>query len=69
MNDTWVGSLIWGRVGGGILALSGAILGAYGFEFGAEDQEALYTIVSGSLSSIGAIMAIISKMREQRRGK
>jgi len=65
-TDTWAGSALWGRVGAGILAGAAMILGAYGMEFGADDQVRVYGAISGILSGVGAVMAVVSKWREQK---
>lgn len=66
-SDGWIGSLLWGRVGSSILVLFSVILGIWGVEFSQEDQAAAFNIVSAILGSVGATMALVSKIREKRR--
>lgn len=63
-QDTWVASLLWGRIGSAILVIISMILGAYGINLGEEDQAAAYEIVSAILASVGAGMALVSKIRQ-----
>lgn len=65
-QDTWVASLLWGRIGSAILVIISMILGAYGIQFGDDDQASAYEIVSAILASVGAGMAIVSKMRQAK---
>ena len=66
-NDSWVGSLLWGRVGAAILVILSLIMGSLGFEFGHDEQGKAFEIISGILAAIGAGMALVSKVREKKR--
>ena len=68
-TDTWVGSMLWGRVGAAILTIVAMILGGYGFEFSASDQQAVFASIAGVLQGIGAVMMVVSKLREQKKVK
>lgn len=69
MSDTWIGSMLWGRIGAAILTLAAVILAGFGIEFSSDDQSAFYAAISGILASVGAIMAIVSKFRQKKREK
>lgn len=68
-SDTWLGSLLWGRLGASILMVLGIGLQAYGYEFSADQQQAVFQIISTILGGGGALMAIFSKVREKKREK
>lgn len=65
-KDTWVASALWGRVGSAILVMLSVVLGGYGLEFSEVEQAATFESISAILASLGAILAIISKVREGR---
>jgi uncharacterized membrane protein YidH (DUF202 family) len=69
MSDTWIGSLLWGRVGAAILTLAAVVLAGFGIEFGADTQSEVYGAISAVLAGIGAVMAVVSKLREKHREK
>ena len=66
-HDSLQASLLWGRTGGAVLVLAGVALSYWGIEFGAEDQEQAYNGVALILSTIGGLMALVSKLRERNR--
>jgi ABC-type nickel/cobalt efflux system permease component RcnA len=68
-TDSFAASLIWGRIGAAILALMAFGLTMLGVDFSAADQATVFEIVSGILAGIAGVLAIISKLREQRRQK
>ena len=68
-TDSWIGSLLWGRVGAAVLTLLAVVLGSFGVEFGQEDQQSVFTTIAGLLASVGAVMAILSKWKEQYKSK
>ena len=66
-HDSLPASLLWGRIGGSVLVLAGVVLSYCGIEFGAEDQEQAYNGVALILSTVGGLMALVSKLRERHR--
>lgn len=66
-QDTFVASLVWGRIGVAVLAMVSFGLSTFGFTFAPADQELAYTTVSGVLAGIAGILAIISKVRESKK--
>ena len=68
-TDSWIGSLLWGRVGAAVLTLLAVLLGSFGIEFGAEEQQTVFATIAGLLASVGAVMAVISKWKEQYKSK
>ena len=67
--DTWKGSLIWGRVGAAVLTVLAILVSAFGINFGPEDQQAVFEVISGIMAGIGVIMTLISKWKEQYKAK
>jgi ABC-type nickel/cobalt efflux system permease component RcnA len=68
-TDSFVASLIWGRVGAAVLALVAFVLGLFGYQLGLEDQSAAVEIVSSTLAGIAGVMALVSKIRETKKVK
>lgn len=67
MSDTMLQSFIKGRGMAAILVLVSIILGLWGIDFSQSAQVALTDQLSTLSASIGAIVAIVSKMRERKR--
>jgi|GEM_PF-2050531 len=67
--DSFKASLVWGRVGASVLALVSFILGLLGYQLGPEEQSALVEIGSSLLAGVAGVLAITSKVREQKKAK
>jgi hypothetical protein len=61
-KDTWIASAIYGRVGAAIWSLSAVIFG-----LSTEQAEAGNLAVTSILGGLGAILAIVSKVREGKK--
>lgn len=68
-HDSIKASLVWGRIGGAVLCLVGVALNSFGVEFGSDEQQAVVDHVDAMLVTAGALMAIVSKLREKLREK
>ena len=68
-SDSFAASLIWGRIGAAVLALLAFGLSMFGVNFSPDDQSIIYETISGILAGVAGVLAIISKLREQRRDK
>jgi len=66
MKDSWIASLVWGRIGAAVLVLVAAGLSLFGYQVSPEETTAVYELVASILGSIGGIMVIVSKIRERR---
>ena len=66
MKDSWIASLIWGRIGAAVLVLIAAGLSLFGYSVSPEETNLAYELVAGILAGVGGILALISKIREQR---
>ena len=66
-QDSFIVSVVWGRVGAAVLALGAFILGYFGYTFAPEAQAQAFTLVSSICAGIGGILAIISKIRESKK--
>ena len=67
--DSFKASLIWGRIGAGVLALVAFGLGIAGYTMTPEDQETAYMLVSSLIAGVAGVMAFVSKMRESKKAK
>jgi len=67
--DPWIGSVLWGRIGGAALVLTAFILQGRGIEFGPDDQQAAFGAVESALAAAGVLMAIVSKYRQKAKAK
>ena len=68
-TDPWIGSVLWGRIGGAALVLTAFILQGRGIEFGPDDQQAAFGAVESALAAAGVLMAIVSKYRQKAKKK
>ncbi|WP_054030984.1 hypothetical protein [Desulfatitalea tepidiphila] len=68
-TDPWIGSVLWGRIGGTALVLTAFILQGRGIEFGPDDQQAAFGAVESVLAAAGVLMAIVSKYRQKAKAK
>jgi len=68
-TDPWIGSVLWGRIGGAALVLTAFILQGRGIEFGPDDQQAAFGAVESALAAAGVLMAIVSKYRQKAKAK
>ena len=66
-KDSWTVSLIWGRIGAAVLGLAAFVLSYLGYNVAVEDTQATYELVAGILAGVGGILAIISKVRENKK--
>jgi len=66
MKDSWVASLVWGRIGAAVLVLVAAGLNLFGYQVSPEETTAAYELVAGILAGIGGILVLVSKIRERR---
>jgi uncharacterized membrane protein len=65
-KDSFVASLVWGRIGAALLCMAAFILTMFGIDFSAEEQANLNELVTGILAGIAGVLAIISKLREKK---
>lgn len=68
-QDGWWVSLLWGRIGAAALLIAALVLGYFGYNFEAPDQQAFFGLVEGILAAVAAILVIISKVRESKKIK
>lgn len=68
-KDSWIVSVIWGRIGAAILCIVAFVLGALGYTFAPEDIETTEALVTSVLSGIGGVLVIVSKVRESKKIK
>lgn len=68
-TDSWVGSVLWGRIGGAVLVLAAFVMQGLGVDFSAEDQQQTFGIVESVLASVGTLLVLISKYREKVKEK
>jgi len=66
MKDSWIASLVWGRIGAAVLVLVAAGLSLFGYQVSPEETNMAYELVAGILAGIGGILALVSKIRERR---
>jgi ABC-type nickel/cobalt efflux system permease component RcnA len=66
MKDSWIASLVWGRIGAAVLVLIAAGLSLFGYSISPEETNMAYELIAGILAGIGGIMALVSKIRERR---
>lgn len=66
-TDSITASVFWGRIGGAVLCLVGVVLSGLGIEFGTEEQKTVFDHIDKLLVTVGALMAIVSKVREKMR--
>lgn len=66
IDPLWL-SVVWGRVGAAVLILASVILSAFGFVFDVDDQAALFEAISIALGALGAVLAMVSKVRESKK--
>lgn len=59
-KDTWIASAIYGRVGAAIWTIAAVALG-----LSADQAEAGNAAVTAILGGVGALLAIVSKLREK----
>ena len=67
--DSFKASLIWGRIGAGVLAIVAFVLGMIGYQMTPEDQETAYALVSSLIAGVAGVMAFVSKVRESKKAK
>jgi len=67
--DSFKASLIWGRVGAGVLSFAAFGLGIVGYTMTPEDQEAAFVLISSIIAGVGGVLAFVSKIREQKKIK
>ena len=67
MKDSWIASLVWGRIGAAILILVAAGLSFFGVDVSPEDTTNANDLIAGILAGIGGLMVLISKIRESLR--
>ena len=67
MKDSWIASLVWGRIGAAILVLIAAGLSFFGVDVSPEDTTNANDLIAGILAGIGGLMVLISKIRESLR--
>jgi hypothetical protein len=66
-TDSWIGSMVWGRIGGAALVMLAFVLQSFGVDFGVEDQAKTFEAINGVLASVGTVLVVVSKWREQRK--
>jgi len=66
MKDSWIASLVWGRIGAAVLVLVAAGLNLFGYSVSPEETTAAYELIAGILAGVGGILTLISKIRERR---
>lgn len=67
--DSFSASLVWGRIGAGLLGIVAFILGVFGYTMSPEDQASLETLIAGVIAGIGGGLALFSKIRESKKLK
>ncbi len=67
--DSWIKSLIQGRLLATVLAFVAVIAGAFGFTLTDIDQKALIENITLILTGISGLVAFASKVREWLRGR
>jgi hypothetical protein len=76
--DSFAASLIWGRIGAGVLCLIAAGLTVAGYDFSEVDQASAFEIIKAMIAEIerliislttafAGVMAIVSKVREKKK--
>jgi hypothetical protein len=68
-SDSWIGSLLWGRVGGALLVFIAFGLSLIGIEFSTEEQKQAFDAVQMAMAGVGVIMAFVSKWRESKKSQ
>jgi hypothetical protein len=68
-SDSWIGSLLWGRVGGALLVFIAFGLSLIGIEFSTEEQSQAFDAVQMAMAGVGVIMAFVSKWRETKKNQ
>jgi len=66
-KDSWIVSVVWGRIGAGALALGAFVLGLVGYTLSPEDQQTALALVTALIAGVGGMLAIISKVRESKK--
>jgi ABC-type nickel/cobalt efflux system permease component RcnA len=64
-TDSFAASMIWGRIGVALLCLVSFGLSSVGADFSAEMQAEVFDTISNGLIGLAAMLAIVSKVREQ----
>ena len=66
-KDSWIVSVFWGRLGAAILGLLAFVLGLWGYTLTKEDQDSAFVLITTIITGVGAILALISKIRETKK--
>jgi len=67
--DSFKASLIWGRIGAGVLSIVALVLGFVGYQMTPEDQASAYALVSSLIAGVAGVMAFVSKIRESKKAQ
>lgn len=68
-TDTWIGSAVWGRIGGAVMILAAFIAQGIGIDISAEEQQQAFGAIQTMMAAIGGLLVVISKFREKAREK
>jgi len=66
VDPLWL-SIVWGRVGAAVLILASVVLSAFGYVYDVDAQASTFEAVSAALGALGAVLAIVSKVREGKK--
>ena len=66
-KDSWIVSVFWGRLGAAILGLLAFVLGLWGYTLTKEDQDSAVVLITTIITGVGAVLALISKLRESKK--
>lgn len=62
-KSVWASKTFWG----GVIALLAGVLGFFGYQMGAEDQQAVIELVSAIVASIGGAVAIVGRVKASKK--
>lgn len=68
-KDSWIVSLVWGRIGASVLALVAFGLGMAGYQMDMDQQKMVFDVIASIFAGGAGILSIVSKVRESKKVK